>query len=170
MEVMMRNEIWCFAIKHRRWYHTPQQMQSDTAYADGSEKRAGHNHSYLNERFCSLLLCGQKIIIIIKKNWKGKRGKRALREWGLWKRGTAFFPVLPEAAEAPSVMHVGGLGRSERLRKPHMGALCLCCPEMCKELRRKKKKTLEPWERQLFSVIWKPWPCQLNGGHLFHFL
>lgn len=58
-------------------------------------------------------------------------------------------PILPEVAEAPGMTHVGELGRSERLHKPRMGALCLCCPEMCKELERKR---LLNHEKNNFSV------------------
>lgn len=73
-------------------------MQSDIAYADGSEKRAGHNHSYLHERFCSLLLCGQKIIIIIimKKYKKLERQvwQEGTERMGAVKKGDCLLPCL----------------------------------------------------------------------------
>lgn len=91
------------------------------------------------ECFCLLLLCGQKII--------GKRSVvRSTEGMETVKRGLLCASVV---AEASGVMHVEGLGQSERLLQPHMGTLGFRSAETCKELKRKRPLN---HEKNNFSV------------------
>lgn len=155
MKAMVRNEIWCFAEKHRRWYDSANTKWHSLCW--WVRKISGHNHSSLHGCFCSLLLCGQKIIIKKKVNWKGKCGGRAVREQGWWERGTALCPTLLEVAEAPGVTH---MGQSKRLL-------------VCAALRCAKR-----WgEKDSWTIRKAAFQCDLKtttllayGGCLFNFL